>query len=145
MSNVIKSIKLFLYFINQFSLKIYSSILTNSCSFVGTDWQLRVETIHKIQHIIDKGAQDPSLGEQDRKALLLHIFHVVQMPLNTQLMDLRSAVTRETILLLVHFSLNYPSEFGIYSIKFLSVNEGLLKLLNNGKRLISDMAHEGIL
>ena len=129
-------------------MKIYLaiiSILNFLFVSVGTDWQVRVETIQKIQNVIDKGAQDPLLSEQDRKTLLLHIFQVVQLPLNTQLMDLRSAVTRETILLLVHFSLNYPVEFGIYSIKFFSGNEGLLKLLNNGKRLISDMAHDGIL
>lgn len=65
-------------------------------------------------------------------------------PLNTQLLDLRSTVTRETIDTLVHFARTYPSEFGCNSAKYFSGSDGFLKLLNNGKRLISDMAHEGI-
>ena len=47
---------------------------------------------------------------------------------------------------LVYFAKNYPVEFALYSSKyFCGGTESLLKLLNNGKRLISDMAHEGIL
>ena len=69
---------------------------------------------------------------------------MVTTPLNTLLMDLRSSVTRDTILLLIHFAKNYPFEFSIDSSKFFTVNDSLLKLLNNGKRLISDMAHDGI-
>lgn len=67
-------------------MKIYLaiiSILNFLFVSVGTDWQVRVETIQKIQNVIDKGAQDPLLSEQDRKTLLLHIFQVVQLPLNT--------------------------------------------------------------
>ena len=62
----------------------------------------------------------------------------------TQLLDLRSTVTRETINVLVYFAQNYPSEFGLHTGKYFSSTDGFLKLLNNGKRLISDMAHEGI-
>ena len=52
---------------------------------------------------------------------------------------------RETIVTLVYFAKSYPSEFAVYSGKYFSSSDGLLKLLNNGKRLISDLAHEGIL
>ena len=66
-------------------------------------------------------------------------------PLGAQLLDLRSTVTRETIDILVHFARVYPSVFGCHCTKYFSGgSDGFLKLLNNGKRLISDMAHEGI-
>ena len=46
---------------------------------------------------------------------------------------------------LVHLARRYPNEFGMYASKYFgSVNDGFMKLLNNGKRLISDMAHDGI-
>lgn len=61
-----------------------------------------------------------------------------------QLHDLRSTVTREAILTLVNFAKNYPLEFANHSNKYFSGQDGLLKLLNNGKRLISDMAHDGL-
>ena len=64
--------------------------------------------------------------------------------MSTQLLDLRSTVTRETIVTLVYFAQSYPTEFGIYSSKYFNGNDGFLKLLNNGKRLISDLAHDGI-
>lgn len=75
-----------------------------------------------------------------------HSFSVVSAPLSAQLLDLRSTVTRETIDTLVHFARMYPNEFGCHCSKYFSGtgSEGFLKLLNNGKRLISDMAHEGI-
>ena len=53
-------------------------------------------------------------------------------------------MTRETINVLVFFAQNYPSEFGYHTGKYFSGTDGFIKLLNNGKRLISDMAHEGI-
>ena len=45
---------------------------------------------------------------------------------------------------LVYFAKTYPNEFALHSSKYFCGSESLLKLLNNGKRLISDMAHEGI-
>jgi len=90
--------------------------------------------------------QDTSFDYDARNQLLRHFFTTVSAPLNTQLLDLRSTVTRETIDTLVHFANTYPTEFGSQSSKYFSSSgsDGFLKLLNNGKRLISDMAHEGI-
>jgi hypothetical protein len=63
-----------------------------------------------------------------------------------QLGDLRSAVLRETISLLDYIAENHPTEFsnncGLYFRD--SGEASLLKLLNNGKRVLSDMAHESI-
>ena len=66
--------------------------------------------------------------------------------MSAQLLDQRSTVARETIALLVHFAKSYPSEFGLYATKYFSSgSDGFIKLLNNAKRLISDMAHDGIM
>lgn len=46
---------------------------------------------------------------------------------------------------LVYFAETYPSEFALHSSKYFCGTESLLKLLSNGKRLISDMAHEGMM
>ena len=83
---------------------------------------------------------DPS----EKRQALLHIFKQVQVPLSLQLMDTRSVLTKQTITVLIHFAENYPQEFGAFSGRYFRENDGLIKLLNNGKRLISDMAHEGI-
>ena len=64
--------------------------------------------------------------------------------MSAQLHDLRSTVTREAIRTLVSFAENYPLEFANHSQKYFSGQDSLLKLLNNGKRLISDMAHDGL-
>ena len=98
-----------------------------------------------MQQVINRGAQEPTLSEEERIALLTQCFQIIQVPLTTQLIDLRSTVTRETILTLVNLAKNYPNEFGIDSSKYFNGSDGFLKLLNNGKRLISDMAHDGIL
>ena len=106
---------------------------------------MRTQSIQAIQTVVGSAAQDASLSEDERTSLLLQMFKTAQAPLNTQLLDLRSTVTRETILTLVQFAQNYPEQFGVHSSKYFCGNEtGFLKLLNNGKRLISDMAHEGI-
>ena len=106
---------------------------------------MRLDSISHVQVIVDQGAKDSSLSEMERSALLLHFFQLVQVPLGTQLMDLRSTVTRETIMTLVHFAQTYPTEFSVQSSKYFCGTESLLKLLNNGKKLLSDMAHEGII
>ena len=59
-------------------------------------------------------------------------------------MDTRSVLTKTTIAVLISFAQSYPQEFGTFSGRYFKENDGLIKLLNNGKRLISDMAHEGI-
>ena len=53
-------------------------------------------------------------------------------------------MTRETINTLVYFAREFPGEFAMHSSKYFCGSENLLKLLNNGKKLISDMAHDGI-
>ena len=53
-------------------------------------------------------------------------------------------MAREAIVTLVHFAKSYPTEFAVYSAKYFNAQDGFLKLLNNGKRLISDMAHDGL-
>lgn len=94
---------------------------------------------------MDQAAEDPQHSEFERDSLLSHLFQSMHGPLSAQLLDLRSTVTRETIVTLVSLAKSYPTEFGIYSGKYFSGTDGFLKLLNNGKRLISDMAHEGII
>lgn len=94
---------------------------------------------------MDAAAKDEAHSEEDRDILLAHMFQLLNVPLSVQLQDLRSTVTRETIVTLVNLAKSYPNEFALYSNKYFSGNEGFLKLLNNGKRLISDMAHEGII
>ena len=59
--------------------------------------------------------------------------------------DLRSTVTKEAIAMLVSLANKYPDDFQPYTSKYFARDSGLLKLLSNGKRLISDMAHEGII
>jgi hypothetical protein len=46
----------------------------------------------------------------------------------------------------VHLARNYPTEFAHNSSYYFrdSGESSLLKLLNNGKKLLADMAHEGI-
>ena len=46
----------------------------------------------------------------------------------------------------MHFARAYPEEFGVHAGKYFngSAADGLLKVLNNGKRIISDLAHDGI-
>ena len=53
-------------------------------------------------------------------------------------------MAREAIVTLVNFAKSYPAEFAIYTGKYFNATDGFLKMLNNGKRLISDMAHDGI-
>jgi hypothetical protein len=50
------------------------------------------------------------------------------------------------IQLLCHLARNYPAEFALNSAYYFrdTGESSLLKLLNNGKKLLSDMAHEGI-
>ena len=80
----------------------------------------------------------------ERSMAMLNVFKQVQVPLSLQLMDTRSVLTKTTITVLIWFAQSYPQEFGAFSGRYFRENDGLLKLLNNGKRLISDMAHEGI-
>ena len=73
------------------------------------------------------------------------MFKAIQVPLATQLGDLRSAVLREIVALLCMFARKYPDALAANSqYYFREDSSSLLKLLNNGKRIISDMAHEGI-
>ena len=53
-------------------------------------------------------------------------------------------MAREAIVTLVNFAKSYPAEFAVCTGKYFNTTDGFLKLLNNGKRLISDMAHDGI-
>jgi hypothetical protein len=76
------------------------------------------------------------------------MFKLLQAPLSIQLLDLRSTVTKEVIILIVDLAKTYPAEFAHNSTKYLFNLEpgqsAFYKLLNNGKKLMSDMAHEGI-
>ena len=94
--------------------------------------------------MVDRAVSEPALTPEERSSLLLHAFNQIQVPLCAQLTDQRSTVTRETIVTLVHLAQSYPQEFAVYSGRYFSGQDDFLKLLNNGKRLISDMAHEGI-
>ena len=67
-------------------------------------------------------------------------------------MDLRSSVTKEAISLLVALANTYPTEFAHNSQRYMNADIGgansggsFFKQLNNGKKLLSDMANEGII
>ena len=107
------------------------------------EWQTRVKSINELSTIVDQTSEMYSDPDEKRLALL-HIFKQVQVPLSLQLMDTRSVLTKQTITALIHFAENYPQEFGAFSGRYFKENDGLFKLLKNGKSLISDMAHEGI-
>lgn len=57
-------------------------------------------------------------------------------------------MTKEVIILLVELAQAYPAEFAHNSTKYLfnvdPSQSAFFKLLSNGKKIISDMAHEGI-
>ena len=76
------------------------------------------------------------------------IFQRLQAPISTQVMDLRSQVMKEAISLLKFLAQEYPVEFAHNSHKFINAeaNSGgsLFRQLNNGKRVLADIANEGI-
>lgn len=74
------------------------------------------------------------------------IFKLLQAPISAQVTDLRSSVAKEAISLLVHLAQEYPTEFAHNSLKYMNPEQGgsLFRQLINGKKLLSDMAHEGI-
>jgi len=47
------------------------------------------------------------------------MFKLMQAPLSIQLLDLRSTVTKEVIILLVDLAKTYPAEFAHNSTKYL--------------------------
>jgi len=116
------------------------------------DWQTRTNSIEQIRKLIDKvsslkKSSEPDLQTDTDKTVVkavLSMFSQMQMPLIAQLLDLRSSVTKETINTLVHLAERYPNEFGLNCTKYFRENEGFFKLLQNGKRLFSDMAHAAI-
>ena len=82
----------------------------------------------------------------------MQLLKALQRPLSMQILDLRSQVTKEAISLLVFLAENYTAEFAHNSSSYMNSEIGLeigggslFKQLHNGKKVISDLANEGIL
>ena len=74
---------------------------------------------------------------------LIFIFEKLSKPLRAQILDLRSAVAKEACALLTHFAQTYSREFEVHAHKYLS-SECLFKMLNSGKKIMVDLAHDCI-
>lgn len=79
------------------------------------------------------------------------LLKALQRPLAMQVLDLRSTVTKEAMSLLVALARTYQTEFAHNCQRYMSSDVGgevcggsLFKQLNNGKKIIAELADDTI-
>ncbi|CDW90093.1 clip-associating protein [Stylonychia lemnae] len=96
------------------------------------------ETLKDTQKNATKGGNEAQIQD-----FLDQIFKRLQKPIQFQILDLRSTVMKEACQLLIFFSNQYPKDFENHSHRYIH-EDCLFKALNNGKKVVVDLAHDCI-
>ena len=96
--------------------------------------------------IASQSSAHQRLNKQEANGILSKVLAQLAGPLCVQMMDLRSSVAKLAVEIVSQLAQEFPVEFAVSGCKYFRepIHEGLIKMLNNGNKIIAELAGKSI-